>query len=131
MKASREYRASDKGRERRRQQNRHYRQRRREREAAAAEKEPAVQKEPAAEEEAREGKRKDVSTENFVERMCDRPGCYVLFWVKHEESRQRFCSVMCCLALRRVLDREKRYQSRRERRRNRRRARRVRSPDTS
>ena len=120
MKASRDYRASDKGRQRRREENRRYRERRRARAAASA-----------AEEEAREGKRKAVPGENFAERMCDRPGCYVLFWVKHEHSNQRFCSVMCRKALRRVLDRETRYQERRRRWRQQGRARRVRRPDTS
>jgi hypothetical protein len=120
VKASRDYRASDKGRERRREENRGYRERRRAREAASA-----------TEQEAREGKRKAVPGENFAERMCDRPGCYVLFWVKHEHSNQRFCSVMCRKALRRVLDRETRYQERRRRWRQQSRARRVRRPDTS
>jgi hypothetical protein len=117
VKASRDYRASDKGRQRRREENRRYRARRRARAATATA--------------AREGKRLPVPSENFTERMCDRPGCYVLFWVKHEHSSQRFCSVLCCMALRRVLDREARYQERRRRWRKQRRARRVRPPDTS
>jgi hypothetical protein len=120
VKASREYRASDKGRERRREANQRYRERRRAREAAAA-----------AEPEVREGKRLPVSGENFAERMCDRPGCYVLFWVKHEHSNRRFCSVLCRNALRCVVDREALYRQRRRRRREQRRARRLRPPDTS
>jgi hypothetical protein len=119
VKASRDYRASDKGRQRRREQNRRYRERRRAREASAVD------------QEAREGKRKAVLDENFAERMCDRPGCYVLFWVKHEQSSRRFCSVMCRLALRRVLDREARYRQRRRRWRQERLAKRQRPPDTS
>jgi len=119
VKASRAYRASDKGREQRREENRRYRERRAEREEAAAEKE--------ASEKAREGKRMAFPSENFAERMCDRPGCYVLFWVKQDQSSQRFCSVMCRIALRRVLDREARYRQRRRRWRRQR----VRPPDTS
>jgi hypothetical protein len=120
VKGSRAYRASDKGRERRREQNRHYRQRRRAREAATA-----------AEKEVREGKRIAVPSENFAEKMCDRPGCYVLFRAKHEHSSRRFCSVVCRLALRCVLDREARYKWRRERRVNERAAKPVHRPDTS
>jgi hypothetical protein len=120
VKGSRAYRASDKGRERRREQNRHYRQRRRAREAS-----------PTTEKEACEGKRLRDFGENFAEEMCDRPGCYVLFWVKHKHSSRRFCSVVCRLALRRVVDRESRYKWRRERRAKERAAKPVRRPDTS
>jgi hypothetical protein len=127
VKASRAYRASDKGRQQRREENRRYRERRAEREAAAQE----AAAEKGASEKAREGKRMAVPSENFAERMCDRPGCYVLFWVKHDQSSQRFCSMMCRLALRRVLDREARYQQRRRRWRKRRLTARVSRPDTS
>ena len=120
VKASRRYRTTEEGRERRREENRRYRERRRVRAAASA-----------AEKEAREGKRIAVPSENFAERMCDRPGCYVRFRVKHEHSSRRFCSVKCRTALRRVLDREARYQWRRERRAKERAAKRVHRPDTS
>jgi hypothetical protein len=120
VKSSRRYRATEEGRQRRREENRRYRERRRVREAASA-----------ADTEGREGKRLHVPSENFAERMCDRPGCYVLFWVKHEHSSQHFCSVMCRKALRRVLDREARYQGRRRRWRKQRRARRLERVDTS
>ncbi len=123
MKASRCYRASVGGREQRRRQNRQYRQRRREKAAT-----PAAPPEELVE---REGKRPAPSSENFAERMCDRPGCYVVFDVQHEYSSRRFCSVGCCQALRRVLDRESRYQQRRRRWRQQRRNRRIRPPDTS
>ncbi len=119
MKSSRRYRASDNGRQRRREENRRYRERRRAREVAAAVLE------------AREGKRLRDFGENFAERMCDRPGCYVLFRVKHEHSNRRFCSVMCRKALRRVLDRDARYRERRRRWRKQGRARRLEGPDTS
>lgn len=123
MKASRCYRASVSGREQRRRQNREYRQRRREKATT-----PAVPTEELA---GREGKRPAISCELFAERMCDRPGCYVVFGVRHEHSSRRFCSVACCLALRRVLEREARYQQRRRRWRQQRLARRIRPPDTS
>ena len=106
VRASRRYRASDGGRVRRREQNRRYRQRRRERELAAASAEAAA---------AREGQRPVPGDEDFCERMCARPGCYVTFVVKHAASCRRFCSVACRLALRRVLDREWRYRQRRRR----------------
>jgi hypothetical protein len=101
-KASQRYRASAGGQERRREQQRRLRQRRREQAATTAE--------GAAE---RVGQRPAVSDEDFPQRLCDRPGCYVQFVVKHEWSCQRFCSVLCRLALRRVLDREARYRRRR------------------
>lgn len=123
MKASRRYRASASGREQRREQNRRYRQRRREKAIDRAA--------PAEELTDREGKRPAISSEDFAERMCDRPGCYAVFGVRHEHSSRRFCSVACRLALRRVLDRESRYRQRRRRWRRQQLARRIRPPDTS
>ena len=120
VQASRRYRASPTGRERRREQNRQYRQRRR-----------AKTSVPKDEHKTREGKRPACPSENFAERMCARPGCYVVFQVRHDHSSQRFCSVACRLALRRVLDREVRYQQRRRRWRRQRLSRRNRPPDTS
>lgn len=122
VQASRRYRASDGGRVCRREQNRRYRQRRRERELAAA---------SAVAVAAREGQRPALSGEDFCERMCARPGCYVTLVVRHEAACRRFCSVACRLALRRVLDREWRYRQRRRRWRRERRRRRGPRPDTS
>lgn len=124
VKASRRYRASDNGRERRREQNRRYRQRRRERAQALA----AASADVSA---AREGQRPVTASENCQERMCDRPGCYTVFVVKHEASCRRFCSLACRLALRRVLDREARYRQRRRRWRQERMGRLGRRLDTS
>jgi hypothetical protein len=120
VKASRRYRSSPAGREQRREQNRQYRQRRREKSPTAKD-----------EQKAREGKRSACPCENFAEKMCDRPGCYIVFHVRHEHSSQKFCSVACRLALRRVLDRETRYRDRRRRWRRQRLSRRSRPPDTS
>jgi hypothetical protein len=126
VKASRQYRATDEGRARRRAQHRRYRQRRHERtrvarSAAAAGDAPA----------AREGQRPAWGDENFCQRMCDRPGCYVTFLVTTAFLCRRFCSVACRLALRRVLDREARYRQRRRRWRRQRRQQRGGRPDTS
>jgi len=120
VQASRRYRASAKGRQRRCAANRCYRQRRRAR-AAALTRPPTP----------REGKRPARPCQNFAERLCDRPGCYIRFQPKHGQSSQRFCSLNCRLALRRVLDREARYRQRRRRWRKLHPASRRRPPDTS
>ena len=118
--ASQRYRASDCGRERRRDQARRYRQRLRERQMASA-----------AVELPDEGQRPASASEDSSTRRCERPGCYEHFQVQHEHSCQRFCSVACRLALRRVLDREARYRARRRRLRCERVTKRARPPDTS
>ena len=133
--ASQRWRASEAGKARRREQSRRYRRRIPLVVVVPCESRPAepaapVTMEPAAAT-AREGQRPACSNENFPERMCDRPGCYVLFPVKHDYCCRRFCSVACRLALRRVLDREARYRDRRRRSRRQRVARQRRSPDTS
>ena len=120
--ASRRYRASAAGRERRRAQHERYRQRRRERAAAAASADVAA---------VREGQRPAAPGEDLVECLCARPGCYVTFWVNPARSCQRFCSLACRLALRRVLDREARYRQRRRRWRRERLTRYRQRPDTS
>jgi hypothetical protein len=133
--ASQRWRASEVGKARRREQSRRYRRRIPlvvvPSESVPAEPvAPSVAMEPPVAT-AREGQRPASSNENFPERMCDRPGCYVLFPVMHEHCCRRFCSMACRLALRRVLDREARYRERRRRGRRQRAAQRRRSPDTS
>lgn len=118
--ASQKYRATEKGKQQRRAQSKRHRERVREREAASAD-----AKSP------REGQRIASAQEDFSGRPCVRPGCYELFKVPHEHSNKRFCSVACRLALRRVVDREERYQARRRRMRCERVTTRVRPPDTS
>jgi len=120
--ASRGYRASAAGRQRRRAQHQRYRQRRRERATAAASAGTAA---------GREGQRPACPGEDFVECLCARPGCYVTFWVNPARSCRRFCSLACRLALRRVLDREARYRQRRRRWRRERKAKRRPRLDTS
>jgi hypothetical protein len=73
---------------------------------------PPVDAEPAPPE-AREGQLIEQIPEDLVVRPCKRPGCYVLFGVPAEWSPRRFCCSLCHKALRRVLDREARYQRRR------------------
>jgi hypothetical protein len=115
--ASRRYRASESGRERRRAQHGRYRQRQRERAAAAvaASESPApapevVEKPAKAVGGEREGQRPAEFSEDFARCRCDRPGCYVQFAASMAGSNRRFCSMACRLALRRVLDREARCQ---------------------
>ena len=118
--ACQRYRARTTGRERRREQARRYRQRLRERPGASAD--VAF---------PREGQRPAMESEDFSTRRCERPGCYEQFSIQHESSCQRFCSMACRLALRRVLDREARYRARRRRLRCGRVTPRARPPDTS
>jgi hypothetical protein len=117
--ASQKYRATEQGRDRRQEQNRRYRQRQRERQASADEEPP------------REGQRISSADKDFSGEPCARPGCYELFAQPHEHSCKRFCSIACRLALRRVVDREARYQTRRRRLRWERVTRRARPPNTS
>ena len=118
--ASQRYRHTEHGRQQRRQQSQRYRQRRHERPRAAAD--------PAR---PREGQRPAAPAEDFSRRPCDRPGCYELFTLPHDHSCKRFCSLACCQALRRVLDREARYRARRRRWRRQRLSRRAQMPNTS
>jgi hypothetical protein len=100
--ASQKYRATDNGKQQRREQSKRYRERVRARQAASADADSP-----------REGQRMASAQEDFSGKPCVRPGCYELFKLPYEQSGQRFCSVACRLALRRVVDREERYQARR------------------
>jgi len=123
--ANQRYRASEKGRERRQEQSRRYRERCRKRRADASrsppiETVPCEVEQPAKEGAAsslREGERPALKCGDFQLLPCDRPGCYELVVGRFEDERHHFCSSLCRLALRRVIDREKRYQRRLERRR--------------
>ena len=118
--ASQEYRATENGKQQRREQSKRRRQRRREQAKASADADAP-----------REGQRAPPSSEDLATRPCRRPGCYELFAIAHEHSGKRFCSVACRLALRRVLDRDARYQARRRRPRCERVPKPARRPDTS
>jgi hypothetical protein len=103
--AARCYRASDKGKARRRQQSQRYRERARQRQAAQA----AVAEPP------REGQRPAQNPQDLCGRPCDRPGCYQLFIPTPRSPQQHFCSCSCREALRRVRQRESRLRERRRR----------------
>ena len=118
--ASQKYRATENGKQQRRKQAKCYRERVRERQAASADADSP-----------REGQRIASGQEDFSGWPCARPGCYELFTLPHEQSCQRFCSMACRLALRRVLDRESRYRARRRRPRCERVTKRAWPPDTS
>jgi hypothetical protein len=119
--ASQQYRATENGKQQRREQSKRYRERVRARQQAAS----------ADADSPREGQRNASEPEDFSGWSCARPGCYELFTLPHEHSNKRFCSVACRLALRRVVDREERYQARRRRMRCERVTERARPPDTS
>jgi hypothetical protein len=94
--ANRRYRASEGGQQCRREQAGRYRQRLRERRACAA----------AAAEAAREGYQRGAAEKISC---CQRPGCYEQFSPSPRSPLQKFCSPLCCQALRRVLIRESRW----------------------
>lgn len=98
--AAQRYRASDKGKQQRRQQSQRYRQRQR-------------QKRAAAEQPPCEGQRPDVIPQKTPGCPCDRPGCYQRFVLSRRSIQQRFCSSGCRQALRRVRQRESRCRERR------------------
>jgi len=128
--ASRTWRASALGKERRQEQSRRYRRRI---PLVVVDAEPMVDSEPmevSADELAPplsaspastaaggvngcEGQRAATIPDDFQVRVCARPGCYERFAVNAEWSTRRFCSSLCRRALRRVLDREARYRRRR------------------
>ena len=96
--AARRYRASDKGKERRRQQSCRYRERVRERRYAAQEQPVAC-----------EGHQEGATSEKIP---CARPGCYRLFPPHRRSPLRKFCCTLCRDALRRVRQREARWQRR-------------------
>ena len=125
------YRASDQGKQRRRDQSRRYRDRARQRSALAEPAPPTPHIEPASsviEAESHpknepppvlpavsEGERPAEIPEKSCGLPCDRPGCYVLFLPAVASQDQKFCSAACRQALRRVRQREARLRRRRRR----------------
>lgn len=99
--AGQKWRKTESGRQCRRQQSRRYRQRVRERREAPR----SVTDQP------REGQR---PAEILKEFSCSRPGCYELFVRSPRSPGQHFCSCLCRKALRRVLEREARWATRRK-----------------
>lgn len=129
------YRATENGKQQRREQSKRHRERVRARQAACQEVAAAAAEQATASADVPappgEGQRIASKQKNFSGWPCARAGCYELFTRPHEHGRKRFCSVACCLALRRVLDRDARYQARRRRRRCEPVSKRARRPDTS
>jgi hypothetical protein len=125
------YRASEQGKECRREQSRRYRDRVRERSSLAEPALPTPHIEPASsviEAESppmndpppmtlavSEGERPAETTENSRGMPCHRPGCYVLFSPSAAAHDPKFCSAACRQALRRVRQRERRRRHRRRR----------------
>lgn len=93
--AGQRYRATERGKERRRQQAKRYRQRVRERQQAVAEQTTAG-----------EGHQDAADSEKIP---CSRPGCYELFPPERRSPLKKFCCALCREALRRVRQREARW----------------------
>jgi len=90
------YRQSEKGKERRREQADRYRKRVRQRRQAAEEEPPSC-----------EGHQQEPISEKIP---CSRPGCYELFRPQRRSPLKKFCCALCRNALRRVRQRETRWQ---------------------
>ena len=100
--ATQRYRASDHGKERRRDQSRRYRHRTRQR--SVAEPVAALAATPLV----GEGQRPAEFSAKNAGQPCQRPGCYDCFAPSPRSPQQRFCSSSCRQALRRVRQREDR-----------------------
>ena len=127
--ARQRYRATQNGRQHRRDQARRARQRCRQRSSLPERDHPAAHGEPAppaveAEPPLTTDPSADVPTptvgqrpaeipENISGRPCHRPGCYVRFLPSARSPDQKFCSAPCRQALRRVRQREARLRLRR------------------
>lgn len=94
--ANQRYRTSEGGRRCRREQSCRYRRRVRDRETCTA----------AASVAACEGYHQELGQKEFC---CQRPGCYEQFCRQPRSPLQKFCSLLCRQALRRVLIREARW----------------------
>lgn len=95
--AGRRYRASEQGKECRRQQAVRYRERVRRRQVAAEEPDGG------------EGHQEEADSEKIP---CSRPGCYELFAPERRSPLKKFCCALCRKALRRVRQREARWKRR-------------------
>jgi hypothetical protein len=129
--ANQRYRVSDQGKERRRAQSRRYRDRARQRSSLVEPSPSAPHIETASsmiEAESHpkgdpplvipavfEGERPGETAGKSCGLPCHRPGCYVLFLPALASRDQKFCSIACRQALRRVRQREVRLRHRRRR----------------
>jgi hypothetical protein len=91
--AGQRYRASEQGKQRRRQQACRYRERVRKREEALGS--------------AAEGHQEVDDSQKI---LCSRPGCYERFAPERRSPLKKFCCALCREALRRVRQREARWQ---------------------
>jgi len=123
------YRATAKGKQRRREQARRHRERKRLRSAPDEPALPLPQVEPVSSPTAANGpslidsptavdslgvgQRPTEIPENSQLWPCSRPGCYVLFSLPPRSPKRSFCSCSCRKALRRVRQREARFRIRR------------------
>lgn len=105
--AARRYRATAGGKACRRQQASRYRERLRERHRAESTTAAATESESA--QQPREGHQEGEFSEKI---RCHRPGCYERFSLQPRSPCQRFCGPLCRQALRRVLERERRWRLR-------------------
>ena len=101
--AARRYRASERGKELRREQSRRHRERVRQRREAAVG--------PPA---ACEGHQEEAGSADSEKILCARPGCYEHVTPDRRSPLKRFCCALCREALRRVRRREARWQPARD-----------------
>ena len=102
--ANQNYRASQRGKERRRQQSQRNRQRRLQGPAEDAN-QPATRTPLVGGE--------GYQQEDFQKKSpCHRPGCYACFVIPRRSPLKKFCSTLCRRALRAVLQREVRWRRR-------------------
>ena len=129
--AGQTYRATEQGKERRREQARRHRERRRQRSAPAEPAAATLPSEPALPVIQPQTTSDSIpiipaGTQSVGQRPaeilskirglpCSRPGCYVLFAPSPRSPDQHFCSGSCRRALRRVRQREARLKRRRRR----------------
>jgi hypothetical protein len=126
--ASERYRRTTNGRKKRQAQSRRYRSSgasARRAEAARTSLLSTSDPQCASDVQPREGQRPATESGFFC---CDRPGCEEHFPRPHLTSTRRFCSPSCRQALRRVIERERRWRRRAHCRRHRRVADRSRGP---
>ena len=98
--AARRYRATEPGRQVRREQSRRYRQCVRERQQRAQE------TATTGGDDACEGHHDQPDSKKIA---CSRPGCYEVFPASDRSPLKKFCTALCCQALRRVRRREARW----------------------
>jgi hypothetical protein len=122
--AGQTYRATNQGKERRREQARRHREREQQRSTLAEPALPVIEVQATLTSDSTPmtpadcqhvGQRPDEILPDSRGLPCSRPGCYVLFLLSPRSPVQHFCSSSCRQALRRVHQREARLRRRRRR----------------